>query len=185
MVTLENKCTLISMFDALAFQHPKILKKHDINTPLDLVQLMLEGKSSDWGLNNKTERGLFTYNIKEKFVAGTAGHPVIYTFLCWYLKINMCVNEIPNLANTKDYMNRISPPSSPNVLNICSEGKHHVEFHPFPYVRTKENQELYEMYSENSREQIKKFEFKQFADEEYRATMDIMTLSRIRNEDSI
>ena len=87
----------------------------------------------------------------------------------------MCVDRIPNLTHAKDYMRRICP-SSITVLNICSEGKNHVEFHPFPYVRTKENQELYEMYSENSRKEIKQFEFKKMADEEYRATMDLINI---------
>lgn len=177
MVTLENKCTLISMFDALAFQYPQILQTHDLNTPLDFVQFMLEGEASGWGLNNKTKNGLFTYNIKKSFVTNQSGHPAIYPFICWALDINMCVDEIPNLSNTKDYLANICPATRPKVLNICSEGKNHVEFHPFPYVRTKKDQELYEMYSSNSREQIKKFEMDKFAREESKAFNDLMTIA--------
>lgn len=158
MVTLENKCTLISMFDALAYQYPQTLQTHHLNTPLDLVQLMLEGKASDWGQNG------FLYNIKESFVNNKHGHPAIYPFICYTLKINMCVDEIPDLSNTKYYLANICP-TRPKVLNICSEGNHHVEFHPFPHVRTKKDQELYERYSKNSREQIKKFEFDKFVRE--------------------
>ena len=170
MVTLENKCTLISMFDALAFQYPDVLKNRNINTPFELVQVMLEGEGSGWGLKND-----WVTSHKQRFISNGSGHPVIYPPLCCYLGINMCVDRIPNLTHAKDYMRRICP-SNITVLNICSEGKNHVEFHPFPYVRTKENQELYEMYSENSRKEIKQFEFKKMADEEYRATMDLINI---------
>ena len=170
MVTLENKCTLISMFDALAFQYPNVLKNKNINTPLDLVQVMLEGEGSNWGLKND-----WVTSHKKRFKSNEGGHPVIYPFLCCFLEINMCVDRIPNLTHTKDYMSSICP-SSQTVLNICSEGENHVEFHPFPYVRTRENQELYELYSKNSQEQIKKFEWKKIVDEEHRATMDLINM---------
>ena len=168
MVTLEKKCTLISMFDALAYQYPCILYEHGLNTPLDLVQLMLEGKASDWGQHE------FTHNKKKQFLSNESGHPVIYPFVCLYLKINMCVDGIPNLANTRTFLRGICSSSRPTVLNICEDGPNHVEFHPFPYVRTKRDQRLYEMYSENSRKQIKEYEHRKWMDEEFRATEWIM-----------
>ena len=170
MVTLEKKCTLISMFDALAYQYPRILHKQGVSTPLDLVQLMLEGRGSGWDTCETSK------SIKQKMIDGVGGYSMIFLATCYHLKINMCGKWLPISCRAKETLSNISDVSRPMLLNICEDGPHHVEFFPFPYVRTKRDQELYELYSEKSHVQIKEYEHKKWLEEEFKAREDWMAM---------
>lgn len=140
------------MFDALAYQYPTILQKHELETPLDLVLLMLEGKASQWG----EEENLADVQ-KTMIQNGSSPHStVVWLFTCAYLKINMCAKYVGAVDTVIDTLANINE-SGPTLLNICDKGINHVEFLPFPYVRNKIEQDLYEKYSANSRDQMKKF----------------------------
>lgn len=164
MATLENKCTLISMFDALAYQYPYILHIHDVSTPLELVQLMLEGKASKWDLWDMSKK------IKQRMIDGGDGCSLVFLVTCYYFNINMCGKRMPLTRTAKEKLSTLTRASRPMLLNICEDGPQHVEFFPFSYVRTKRDQELYEKYSESSRIQIKEYEHKKYIEEEMRAS---------------
>ena len=130
MVTLKDKCTIVAMFNAIAYQYPTILQEHDIHTPLCLVKLMLEGEASHW------DTGDFLSKVKTTMVNnGRSPHcTVVWFFACTYLHINMCakyVGAVPKVVNTLANVNA----NGPTLLNICDHGTDHVEFVPFPYVR--------------------------------------------------
>jgi len=170
MTTLKNKCTLVSIFDALAYQYPTILQKHDLDTPLDLVQLMLEGKASDW------DNGDFLSNVKTIMVKnGSSPHStVVWLYTCAYLKINMCARYAGAVDRVVDTLATINE-KGPTLLNICDHGTNHVEFIPFPYVRNKVEQDLYEKYSANSHDQIKKFKEKDSIGEQSITLVDFIS----------
>ena len=79
-------------------------------------------------------------------------------------------------CRAKKKLSNVSDVSRPMLLNVCEDGPHHVEFFPFPYVRTKRDQELYEKYSERSRIQIKKYEQRKYIEEEMRATENVLNM---------
>jgi len=172
--TLEKKCTLISMFDAIAYQCPHILQTNNLDTPLDLIRLMLEGKGSHWDVCETTK------SLKQSMIEGTAGYGIVFPHTCQYLDINMCAAGLPSFSSrAKHCLSHINDSSHPKILNIHIDGPKHVEFTPFPYVRTKRDQELYETYSDNSRVQIKKFERKKFWEEETKTCDDMFAMGDI------
>lgn len=145
MITLENKCTLVALFDALAYQHPSIPHKHNINSPLDLVRCMLEGEGSNWDVNDKLTK------LKNDMINGIP-HPnstFIWFCACKYLRINMCVPD----EKCNEVLCTVSP-TAPTIYGIRDAGHKHVAFKPFPYVRIKRDQELFQHMNKNSQKEM-------------------------------
>jgi len=174
MPTLTNKCLFVSLFDAVAYQHPALLQRVGISTPMELVHSIL---SLEWSP--------LLREIKECFLKDE-GHPhnsVVYMYMCKYLGINICSDCIDFHPKVKHALANFSS-TFPTIFNITVEGTNHVEFEPFPYVRTKEDQRLYEIYSENARVQRQGFTTpREVMLEEIRSTEDINYIMTQEPED--
>ena len=169
---LKNKCIFISIFNAMAYQYPSMLKSRGINSPLDLVKTMLFGEGSSW--KNDCE---WWADVHENTVSGRIGkkgngNQILFPITCSFLKTNYSFDQSPLSDNVKTFL-RIKFKHNefyPRLLNICLvHGGTHAEFQPFPFVRTKDNQELYELYSKRSKQQIEAFEREDLYQEEVKA----------------
>jgi hypothetical protein len=148
MPTLKNKCLFVSVFDAVAYQHPALLQQSGISTPMNLVHTIL---SLEWPP--------LLREIKECFLKDKP-HPhnsIVLVCVCKYLGINICSGCIDVHPRVKHDLANISN-TFPTIFNITDfGGTNHVEFEPFPYVRTREDLQLYETLAYAARVQRQGF----------------------------
>ena len=166
-ITLDKKCTIVSFADALAYQYPHKLKEIGVFSPLQFVKLILSDAFKKFKeLQILPDRML--NDIRTKFMGTNSGqgHPFIWPIMCYYMGIDIftCTYDIvisckvPSRQREaevcfQNILKRI-PRSENKLYNIQSVRLDHVEFIPFATVQTKEAQNYYEQYHQNSAKEL-------------------------------
>ena len=166
MISIENKCTLVSFADALAYQYPEKLANVNVHSPVAFVQLVLWEQTP---FEKFKELNIFPETTLQYLVHGYVtniidqGHPYIWPILCYYMDIDVysCTKNITlslkeGHSKTQEEANEhyrrlldIIPASNNRLYNIHCVNTNHAEFFPFATVRSASDTAFYAMYCTN------------------------------------
>ena len=178
-ITLKDKCMLISVFNGLSYTYPEILEEHNISSPIQLIKKLFVGdermsikfrKFPSYILKDilNIEKIYPKYGPDGKKYGEdyNVGFIKMYILTSIYFNIFISIDKFVNSENITQKL--LFGKKSQEILNVYKEeilkltknipykleniilvSKNHAEFVPFPYVRNKHQQKLYEQYSKN------------------------------------
>lgn len=164
-MSLENKCTLVSFSDAIAYQYPHKMISLGINSPKAFVEMVVQ---DGLPFEKFRETGIFSNRVlkqlRDAYLLNTSsqGHPFIWPILCYFMDIDVytCTNDIDinvkkteGIAIYKRLLSRI-PRSNNCLYNIKNVQPRHVEFIPFATVFSNTENIFYTEYMANRRREM-------------------------------
>ena len=132
MVSLENKCTLVAFYDAIAYQYPRKMMELGVDSPRAFVEIVVQ---AGLPFEKFKETSIFSNNLLKQLRDwyrsnnSSQGHPYIWPILCYFMGIDVytCTKDIVNDMSTEGtaiYKRLLShmPQSKDCLYNIESVG---------------------------------------------------------------
>ena len=155
-ITLRNKCLFISLFDAIAFQYPQVLKKHNLLSPLALTRhILCDIDFSGSDKFNSMMQWMRSGSGWDARPSDVRSSIILFMITCNILGLKMNFERFNDIDNDglSGYNESVGVQSDKVLLHIHSTPAH-AWFVPFAFVRTKSDQVLYEQFATTSKLQV-------------------------------